>query len=226
MIIQTQAIILKRFPYSETSIIAHCFTREAGKISVIVKGARRKGSNLAACFQPLSYLDIVYYHKDTREIQTISKAEFVQIWLRFSDDLIAVTMALALLEITDKTMIHYDPHPELFDSLVTVISAFDKGSVPKNILYWYYQLRVLTLMGFKPDILNKKLPEYGILANQKSSRQILSVLLHTDLNDIPEMDISAEEKKTINNYIYDQFRRHFDGINELKSMNVLKQLIA
>ena len=195
MIIQTPAIILRRFPYGDTSIIAHVFARETGKVSVIVKGARRKGSIMAACFQPLSYLDIIYYHKDTRDIQTISKADFIQTWSRFSEDLNAVSMALALLEITDKTMVNYDPHPELFDSLVAVISAFDIGLVPKNILYWHYQLRVLTIMGFKPDILNKELPDYGIIANKINSQHILSLLLNTDLSDIPEIKISAAEKK-------------------------------
>ncbi len=226
MIIQTPAIILRRFPYGDTSIIAHVFARETGKVSVIVKGARRKGSIMAACFQPLSYLDIIYYHKDTRDIQTISKADFIQTWSRFSEDLNAVSMALALLEITDKTMVNYDPHPELFDSLVAVISAFDIGLVPKNILYWHYQLRVLTIMGFKPDILNKELPDYGIIANKINSQHILSLLLNTDLSDIPEIKISAAEKKTISNYIYDQFRRHFEGMNELKSMKVLRQLVV
>lgn len=226
MIIQTPAIILRRFPYGDTSIIAHVFARETGKVSVIVKGARRKGSIMAACFQPLSYLDIIYYHKDTRDIQTISKADFIQTWSRFSEDLNAVSMALTLLEITDKTMVNYDPHPELFDSLVAVISAFDIGSIPKNILYWHYQLRVLTIMGFKPDISNKELPDYGIIANKINSQHILSLLLNTDLSDIPEIKISAVEKKTISNYIYDQFRRHFEGMNELKSMKVLRQLVV
>ena len=42
MIAQTPAIVLKSFPYGETSIIARCFSRNYGKISLIVKGARTK----------------------------------------------------------------------------------------------------------------------------------------------------------------------------------------
>jgi DNA repair protein RecO (recombination protein O) len=44
MFIQTPAIVLKSFPYSDTSIIARCFTLEKGKISFIIKGARSKKS--------------------------------------------------------------------------------------------------------------------------------------------------------------------------------------
>ena len=42
MIAQTPAIVLKSFPYGETSIIARCFSKNYGKISLIVKGARTK----------------------------------------------------------------------------------------------------------------------------------------------------------------------------------------
>ena len=42
MIAQTPAIVLKSFPYGETSIIARCFSKNYGKISLIVKGARIK----------------------------------------------------------------------------------------------------------------------------------------------------------------------------------------
>ncbi len=216
---------MKRFPYGDTSVIAHVFARETGKVSVIAKGARRKGSNLAACFQPLSYLDIIYYHKDTRDLQTISKAEFVQTWSKFSTDLTAVTMALALVEITDKTMEHYDPHPELFDHLVAVLGEFDRGEMAKNILYWHYQLRVLSEMGFRPDIVNKDLPDYGILANAKNSRHILTALLANELQTIPLLRVSGNDKKTINDYIYEQFRRHIEGLRELKSLQVLRQLV-
>ena len=117
MIIQSQAIVLKSFSYSETSIIARCFTREMGKISVIIRGAKRKNSPNAAYFQPANYLDLVFYYKQTREIQTISKASFVRTWPSLRNDLKKMTYTLSVIELTDKTIIDHDPHAELFDEL-------------------------------------------------------------------------------------------------------------
>ena len=42
MIKKSIAIVLKRFPYSETSLIVRCFVKDLGKVSFIVYGARRK----------------------------------------------------------------------------------------------------------------------------------------------------------------------------------------
>ena len=76
MIVKTPAIVLKRFPYGETSIIVRCFTREEGKVSIIIKGAKRKKNHYASFFQPINYLDLVYYYKPNRDIQTFSKVSF------------------------------------------------------------------------------------------------------------------------------------------------------
>ena len=72
MISNSNAIVLKRFPYGESSIIAKCFVRNRGKLSFIVHGARRKKSSRSAHFQPTNCLDIVYYYKPTKNLQTIS----------------------------------------------------------------------------------------------------------------------------------------------------------
>ena len=42
MIINTDAIVLKTFSYGETSLISRCFTKDKGKISFIIKGAKSK----------------------------------------------------------------------------------------------------------------------------------------------------------------------------------------
>ena len=60
MITNSVAIVLKRFPYSESSIIARCFVREMGKVSFIVHGAHRKKSPMGSYFQPINCLDLVY----------------------------------------------------------------------------------------------------------------------------------------------------------------------
>ena len=78
MIAQTPAIVLKSFPYGETSIIARCFSRNYGKISLIVKGARTKKKSRASFFEPLSHIDLVYHHKSNAHHATRFKTEQVR----------------------------------------------------------------------------------------------------------------------------------------------------
>ena len=59
MIIDSTAIVLKRFLYGDTSIIARCFVKEIGKVSFMVHGAHRAKSSKAAYFQPANCIDFI-----------------------------------------------------------------------------------------------------------------------------------------------------------------------
>ena len=46
MIINTDAIVLHRMKYKNSSLIARLFTKDEGKISIVVNGAINKKGNL------------------------------------------------------------------------------------------------------------------------------------------------------------------------------------
>lgn len=54
------ALLLRRIPYSETSLICHFVTAEHGRISLMVKGARRAKSPFRAPLAPLYPLTITW----------------------------------------------------------------------------------------------------------------------------------------------------------------------
>ena len=228
MIVQSQAIVLKSFSYSETSIIARCFTREMGKISVIIRGAKRKNSPNAAYFQPANYLDLVFYYKQTREIQTISKASFVRTWPSLRNDLKKMTYTLSVIELTDKTIIDHDPHTELFDELVNAINCFDKENKRFNLIFWYFELKLLSLLGFKPNFEKRDYPDM-VISNPFSgpnSEIILKGLQNNTPDSLKNISVTKKDRKVISEYLSTYLQYHFDGIMRLKSFEVLKQVMA
>ncbi len=227
MIINTPAVVLKSFPYSDTSIIARCYTREQGKISVIIKGARRKKSPLAAYFQPMNHIELVYYYKQTRDLQAVSKASFNHIWNDLNQDLKKITYGLAILELTDKTNTDTDPHPELFDELVDVLSELDKGKLRANLIFWYYQIKLLTTLGFKPDFYNTEEENVNFpdpLAGPNSEK-ILTDLNENPLKSITNTVATDKDRKAISDYLSTFIKYHFDDIDKLKSFDVLKKIM-
>jgi len=228
MIIQSQAIVLKSFSYSNTSIIARCLTREKGKISVIVHGAKKKNSQKAAYFQPASYLDLVLYFKETREIQTISKVSFVQTWSHLQDDLKKIAYVLSVIELTDKTITDHDPHKELFDELVNVIQLFDIGDKRLNLAFWHFELKLLSLLGFKPDF--EKRDFSGLTFPNPfagpNSRELLNGLQRNFPDSLEDIPITKKDRAVISEYLTTCFQYHFEGLNQLKSFEVLKKVLV
>ncbi len=64
--------------------------------------SRAQKSPMAAYFQPMNYLDIVYYYRHTRSLQSLSKASFVEIWSDLNQDLKKIAHGLAVIELTEK----------------------------------------------------------------------------------------------------------------------------
>ena len=179
MIVHSPTIVLRRFSYSDTSIIARCFTREMGKISFIIRGAKRKKSPQSAFYEPMSHLDIVFSHNKRRDLHLVTKASFASTYLNIHKDLKRIAYGMALVELTEKTLIDEDPNKELFDELIAILKIVDSEQTQLNLIYWYYQLRILDLQGFKTDLSDKNLS--GLILpdpNQgPNSKNILSTLL-------------------------------------------------
>jgi len=227
MLVETPAIIIRTYPFGDTSVVARCFTREMGKIGLMVHGAKRSKSPRAAHFQSLSYLNLIFYYKEGRGLQTVQKSEFIETWQYIQDDLIRITLSLAAIELTDKTVTDEDSHPELFDTLVDVLKTLNTRKTALNLVFWYYVLKLLSILGFRPDVDNDLF--HGIafpdLKKGKNSKKIIEMLLKTPLAEIEEKKVDALDRKIIHSYLMAHLRYHFEGLDELKTFKVLQSII-
>ena len=228
MIVNTSAIVLKSFSYGESSLIARCFSEKYGKISLVIKGAKRIKSPKAPYFQPLSYIDIIYNHKLNRELQVLSKVNFRQYWSKILDDLYRVSLAISLLELTDKTMSDNDPHPSLFLILKEVLKAYNNTLIDPKVLFWFYECALLNNLGFQPnledpDLAGLVLPE---IKNDSNCIIVLSTLLAGNINQLQNIKVSKETSSLISNYLWSLIDYHFEGLSTIKSFRVVKKILS
>ena len=63
MIINTNAIVLHRMKYKNSSLIARLFTKDEGKISIIVNCASKQKGNLFGVIEPPNIIKLNYYQR-------------------------------------------------------------------------------------------------------------------------------------------------------------------
>jgi len=228
MIVATPAIVLKRFPYRENSIIARCFTRELGRLGIIIHGAHRKKGSTAAYFQPLNYLDLVLYYKQTRELQTVSKVAFQKPWQQLTTNLKKIAYGFAILDMVDRCLSFQDAHPDLFDEVAWTLETLESQEDHLNLLFWYFQYRLLTLLGFKPDFSHSEL-DYTPLPNpyaSPNSRRVFELFEAGKPGLDQEIRITAEDRKLISDYLFTHLKVHFEGIHKLESLRILREVLV
>ncbi|MFQ6673914.1 MAG: DNA repair protein RecO, partial [Fidelibacterota bacterium] len=147
---KTDALILKSFPYGDTSKIARCYTRDYGKISVIGKGVRTSKALQSGYLEPLNYLSLLFYYSPKRQLQIFSKAEFQAIWAPLKRDVKKVSYGFAVIELIDRAVTGEEPHDALFQLTVNVLQAINDTQGNVNILFWYFEVQALSLLGFRP----------------------------------------------------------------------------
>jgi DNA repair protein RecO (recombination protein O) len=227
MIVNTTAIVLKTFPYGETSLISRCFTKEKGKISFIIKGAQSKKNLLSPYFQPLSYIQIIYNENAKRELQIISKVNFVNIWLKIPNSLKKMTLLQSILEITDFTLEKNDPHPGLFNILIEAINYFENNQFKENLIFWFYECELLSELGFRIDLKNNEGNKYDITSSkiEGESLIILKHLLNKSIEQVKFDKVLKKDRKIISNYLYQQLCYNLDGFDRLKSFKVARDIL-
>ena len=224
MIINTDAIVLKTFSYGETSLISRCFTKDKGKISFIIKGAKSKRNLISPYFQPLSFINIIYKENEKRELQIVSKVSFVQIWTQIPLSLRKMSLSQSILEISDFTLEKNDPYPSLFNILIKTFQIFESGDIDENILFWNYECKILTEMGFMINIDDNSDSELISLKTNDKIINTIQQLISGNISDIDLDIISLDNKKKISKFLYRKLCFYFEGFERLKSFKVIKDI--
>ena len=162
MVQKSLAIVLNRFSYGESSIITKCFLKDYGKISFIVHGAKNKKNFKNSYFQPGNYLELLFYYRPNRNLQTISKATFQNQWVSIQKDFIKISYVMAIVELADKCTSDIDKNDELFKELINTISLIETKRNEMNLVFWNFQYQLLRVLGFKPDFNQSEL-DHSIL---------------------------------------------------------------
>ena len=226
MIINTNAIVLKTFSYGETSLISRCFTEDRGKISFIIKGAKSKKNLIAPYFQPLSYINIIFNENEKRELQIVSKVSFVKIWTKIPLSLKKMTLSQSVLEISDFTLERNDPYQNLFKILIKTFLYFENGDFDENIVFWHYECKVLSEMGFLIDTEDNQEFIQGSIRLKKTdtSFSVLQNLIKGNLSKINIDSLSKKENKELSKFLYHKLCYYFEGFEMMKSFQVIKDI--
>ena len=146
------AICLRKADFSETSQVVTFFTKDAGKLAALAKGAKRKKSSFDGPIEVFSYGRIVYIQTATAKLATLTEFAQMPIFQYLSSRLISLNGGLFAVELMDYFTENYDPHPDLFDSLIQFLTDVQTAADPASALRLLiiFQLTLLNEVGTKP----------------------------------------------------------------------------
>lgn len=148
-IIKTEAIVLSKMNYSDSSIIVTLYTEKNGKVSVIVKGARSPKSKLSRVIDALNRIEVIYYKKLNRELQIVSSADLISYYPKTKSDLESTKFAFAVLELVRNLTVEDESNERLYKGLVKILDHFENRKEKPSILFSRFFMFIISESGYE-----------------------------------------------------------------------------
>ncbi|MBN1633519.1 MAG: DNA repair protein RecO [Ignavibacteria bacterium] len=199
-IVETEAILIKKFKFGDTSIIANFFSKNFGKFSALIKGARNLKSGKSALYQSLNRLSLYFNKKENRELQIINKADLIDSYEGIKKELDKINTGLRILELTNKLYIEYDKHAETYHLLVNILKNIEISA--DNIINYliYFQLKISEHTGI------------SFFGNKKEGKMIINSVISDETFDYKS---SFKEIDTYMDVLYKINLSDLDSLNQL-----------
>src|SRR5437773_1755234 len=115
MLEKTTGLILRTHPFTETSLIVHWLTREAGRFSTLAKGARRKKSPFSGKLDLFFKLALSFHRKPHSDLHTLAEVSLLETQPHLRRDWKLLEQAAYAAFLLEKTTEADTPIAEAFD---------------------------------------------------------------------------------------------------------------
>lgn len=143
-------IIYKRKKYKEADLLVKLLSKEAGIISLIVKGALRPKSKLGAATLNFSYGDYVIY-TNGHGLSTLRTYKKVSQFEGIYSDLVNNAYASFILDLMDHAFIEYQPIENYYNLANFALNRISEKQ-DAEILTQIVQMKMLSAFGVQPEL--------------------------------------------------------------------------
>ena len=148
---QTDALVLRIYPWSETSCIASIYTRDFGKLSVLAKGARRPKSPFEAALDLLSICRVVFIPKSGDALDLLTEAKLLRRYRAGAADLLRLYSGYYVAELLDRLTDKGDEQAELFELAESTLLALANPDLELRAIVLRLELQMLRMVGHLPS---------------------------------------------------------------------------
>jgi len=150
-VLRLEAVVLRHNDLGEADRMLILYTLESGKLTAIAKGVRKPRSRKAGHLEPFTRVNLLLARG--HEIPIITQAETVEAYLPLREDLVRTTYAAYVVELVDRFSLEEGENRALYRLLTDTLARLCQPN-DLDLVLRYYELRLLDLVGFRPQLFN------------------------------------------------------------------------
>ncbi len=149
---KTEAFILKKQDYRDTSLLAHFYTRDFGKVRGIIKGVRDGRARYGSTLEPFSLNEILFYKRRRGgDLHQVTQVDLISLFPEVREDLERLSYASYFAELLNELVEVEEPAPEIFDLLKDSLGFLSSGASAKRSAR-IFEIKLFERLGLMPEI--------------------------------------------------------------------------
>lgn len=243
MLVRVEGIVIRSIDYGEGNKILTIFSKEAGKMSVMARGAKKLKSRHTAIAQPFTYGEFVIYKAG--QMGTLNSGEIENAYQGLREDIHKAAYASYLMELTERMLGDNERNAPLFNQLKAALDAIAEDKDPQIVVH-IYELKILAIAGYMPELSRCvscestegvmslsismggtlcgrcRYNDPGALAVTEGTLKLLRLFLHMDIRRLGKTDVKSATKSQLKLCIRRFLDEHIDV--KWKSRNFIDQM--
>lgn len=146
-----EGIVLRHNDWGEADRLLVIFTREQGKLRAIAKGVRKPHSRKTGHLEPFTHVKLLLARG--RDLAIVTQAEAIDLFQPLREDMLLTSYASYVVELLDRFTYEEGENLPLYRLLKDSLSRLCTESQSELVLR-YYEMRLLDLVGFRPQLFN------------------------------------------------------------------------
>jgi len=147
---QTEAIVLRTWPFHEADLLVSVFTREYGKVKGVARSAMKSRKRFGGALEPMTHVRAQYAERPKQELVRLDSFEIVSSPLSQPVDYARAAALEFLSEVLEQALPEHGPEDAVFRLTLSVLDEMRGGRVWMPLTY--FMLWVTRLMGWMPDL--------------------------------------------------------------------------
>jgi len=235
-----QGIILQNTKYQDKKNILKIYTLQHGLQSYAIHIGRSKSSKIKpAHILALNQIEFIEHTRKTREVQKISEMHVTHIYQQLFSDLNKNCISVFLNEVLIKSLKEQHENAELYFFVSEKLKELDTSAKNISNFHLHFLIGLAKHLGFYPNnnytqklclfdlqegIFSADVPLHPYYCDSEISFQF-NKLITANFNEV-DIPFSAQTRSELLKTLLLFYRLHVPNFGEMKSLQVLKEVLA
>lgn len=242
MLETTSGIVLHYNRYNDDSAIVDIYTLSRGSVSFLVRDRRRqrKCSPQTMLLRPLNIIELVFDYRPSASLQRIQELHIAHCYTSLPYNPIKETIALFLSEFLHNALRREVQNPDLYHYILYNMQWLDAAGEGLANFHIVFLTRMTFYLGFWPNIDRRNMLPYFDLKDSIATdtepahnffikgeeAALMPKLLRMDIHNMNRFRLTREQRGRVLDLLTVYYRLHVPEFRELRSLAVLREVMA